>query len=176
MTNYTESGLQVSLPDGNNFRFQDLTVYTKLKGKHLKEVDYCWWDTSKNKFWLLEVKDYSHLTIEERLPDNLLEKFTNKVTDALMMLAAAWSGTNAGKQFLAELPSIFHNFPVLPYRIKIVCVLKSIEPHQKVELSALKTKLNKRLEGRIALFDLKDVTFTDHETAIKMGLPMISIP
>jgi hypothetical protein len=59
--------------------------------------------------------------------------------------------------------------------MKIVCVLKLLEHHKKVELGTLRTKFKNRLEGRIALFDLKHVTLTDHETAIKRGIPIISV-
>jgi hypothetical protein len=175
MTDFTESGLTISLPDGYSFRFQDLSAYTKLKGQNLKEVDYCWWDDHTHTFWLLEVKDYSNLTTTEKLPNNLLETLTNKVTDSLLILSAAWSNTNTGNSILSELPTIFQTFPKSPDKMKIVCVLKLLEHHKKVELGTLRTKFKNSLEGRIALFDLKQVTLTDHETAIKMGIPIISV-
>jgi len=175
MTDFTESGLTISLPDGNSFRFQDLSKYTELKGQNLKEVDYCWWDDRTNTFWLLEIKDYSNLTTAEKLPNDLLETLTNKVTDSLLMLGAAWSNTNTGNSILSELPTIFQSFPKSPHKMKIVCVLKLLEHHKKVELGTLKTKFRNRLEGRISLFDLKHVTLTDHETAIQMGIPINSV-
>jgi hypothetical protein len=56
---YEESGLRITLPNGENFRFQDFPSYKKLNGKNLSEMDFGWWDATKNTLFLLEVKDYS---------------------------------------------------------------------------------------------------------------------
>ncbi|AFY72059.1 hypothetical protein Pse7367_3836 (plasmid) [Thalassoporum mexicanum PCC 7367] len=175
MPDYQESGLNISLPNNQCFRFCDLNTYKGLKGKQLKEVDFCWWDSSRNTFWLLEVKDYSHLTSIEKLPDHLLENLTNKITDSLLILGAAWSGTNKGQNILHELPSTFRIFPMTPHKMKIVCILKLTEHHKKVYLKPLKDNLNNRLAGRVALFDLQRVTLIDHGTASTMGLPITSM-
>jgi hypothetical protein len=70
---YEESGLRIELPDGDSFRFQDCSGYKSLSGKNLSEMDFGWWDSAKNILWLLDVKDYSHLTKRERMPEYLLE-------------------------------------------------------------------------------------------------------
>lgn len=45
----------------------------------------------------------------------------------------------------------------------------------KIQLSPLKTRLKERLRGRLLLFDIKNVTLVDHETAMKMGLAIASM-
>jgi hypothetical protein len=82
---FQESGLRITLPDGECFRFQDCPSYKTLNGKNFSEIDFCWWDSTKNTLWLLELKDYSHVTPSEKLPNHLLEKLTNKVTDSLLI-------------------------------------------------------------------------------------------
>jgi hypothetical protein len=55
-------------------------------------------------------------------------------------------------------------------------VLKITNSLLKAELSPLKTRLLARLQGRIALFDINNVTLADHETGIRMGLPIATLP
>lgn len=172
---YEESGLQITLPDGECFRFQECQSYKSLSGNNLSEMDFGWWDSSKDTLWLLELKDYSHLTPPQRLPDYLLEKLTNKVTDSLMILSSVWSGSLQGKQILADLPASLQVFPIYPKKLKIVFVFKITDTNIKIQLSPLKTRLKERLRGRLLLFDIKNVTLVDHETAMKMGLAIASM-
>jgi hypothetical protein len=172
MSVFQESGLQITLPVGESFRFQDCPNYQNLKGKNLSEMDFCWWDDNKNTLWLLEIKDYSHLTPLERLPDHLLDKLINKATDSLLILASVWFGSLRGKQICGDLPIFCQTFPVQPKKIKIVFILKLTDTNIKLQLSPLKTRLKDKLIGRLLLFDISHVTLTDHETAIKMGLPI----
>ncbi|MCD8486186.1 MAG: hypothetical protein LRZ84_05425 [Desertifilum sp.] len=175
MPEYQESGLLISLPDEDSFRFQDNIVYQKLKGKNLAEMDFAWWDTSKSTLYLMDVKDYSHLTPSEKLPEPLLEKLIAKVTDSLMILSSAWIGTGQGQQIKIDLPMSCQTFPLKPKSLKIIFVLKIKNSTLKAELSPLKTRLVNRLQGRLALFDLRNVTLIDHEIAINMGLPITEI-
>lgn len=171
MAEYSENGIKVTLADGEHFRIQDLSSYQTLKSQTLCEMDFGWWDTDKNTLWLLEVKDYFHLTATERLPDYLLGMLINKATDSLMFLSAAWLGSVRGQSIHAELPTFCQCFPQHPKKLKLVFVLK-IEHRLKADLGVLKTSLSNRLRGRVALFDLNNVTLTDHETAQLMGLPI----
>jgi len=172
MSVFQESGLQITLPVGENFRFQDCPSYQNLNGQNLSEMDFGWWDANKNTLWLLEVKDYSHLTPLERLPDHLLDKLINKATDSLLILASVWFGSQKGKEICRDIPGSCHNFPVDPRKIKIVFVLKLTDANIKLQLSPLKTRLKNKLTGRLLLFDVSHVTLTDHETGIRMGLPI----
>ncbi len=116
---YEESGLQITLPDGECFRFQECPSYKSLSGNNLSEMDFGWWDSSKDTLWLLELKDYSHLTPPQRLPDYLLEKLTNKVTDSLMILSSVWSGSLQGKQILADLPASLQIELIISWQLSV---------------------------------------------------------
>ncbi|MEQ8969819.1 MAG: hypothetical protein RIE73_05425 [Coleofasciculus sp. C1-SOL-03] len=119
MSIYQESGLQITLPDTERFRFQDCSGYKTLNGKNLSEMDFGWWDSTKNSLWLLDVKDYSHLTPTERLPDYLLENLVNKATDSLLILSAVWFGSVKGQEICSELPLSCRTFPSKPKKLKI---------------------------------------------------------
>ncbi len=173
MPSYEESGLKITLPEGECFRFQDCASYKPLKGKKLSEIDFGWWDSAKNTLHLLEVKDYSTLPALERLPEHLLDKLINKVTDTLMLLASAWVGSLQGQQICSDLPVSCQKFPFKPQKIKIVIVLKiSDDTKIKEELSVLKVRLKDKMKGRLKLFDIEHITLVDHEVALKMPLPI----
>ncbi len=172
---YHESGLQITLPDGMTFRFQDIPEYIRLKGQHLKEMDFGWWDTATNTLWLLEVKDYTALSRTDRLPEHLLPVLEAKVVDSLMMFAAIWSGTVAGKKFSAHVPVQLHSFPAAARtssRIRVVIVLKIEKRHIISDLPPLKDKLKEDLQGRISLFDILGVQLLDHHAAGLAGHPI----
>ncbi len=175
MSVFQESGLQITLPVGENFRFQDCPSYQKLKGKNLSEMDFCWWDAGKNTLWLLEVKDYSHFRPPQGFTGNsadyLLNKLINKATDSLLILASAWFGSLQGQEICGDLPVFCHSFPTKPKKIRIVFIFKITDPNIKLQLRDLKDSLQIKLKGRLSLFDT-NVTLTDHETAIQNGLPI----
>jgi len=168
MVIYQESGLIINLIDEHSFRFQDNPAYQKLKGKSLSEMDFAWWDSNKNILWLLDVKDYSHLLPAEKLPDYLLDKLSNKVTDSLLLMSAIWSNTQQGLSLKKYIPESCQTVKSL----KIVFVFKITNQTIKASLSPLKTKLVNSLRGKLALFDINNITLIDHEIAIKMGLPL----
>jgi hypothetical protein len=130
---YEESGLRITLPDGDSFRLQDCASYISLKGKNLSEMDFGWWDATKETLWLLDIKDYSHLSPSEKLPDYLLEKLIKKVTDTLLILSSAWlSNSLQGKEVCADLLTLCQNFPTNFKKLKIVFVLKIIDAKLKL--------------------------------------------
>ena len=179
MPTIPESGLQITLPEGMYFRFQDIPEYIKLKGQHLREMDFSWWDTDTNTLWLLEVNDYTSLSRTDRLSDHLLPVLEAKVVDSLMMLAAMWSGTVMGKKFRARIPVQLHSFPTAPprtsSRIRVVIVLKIEKRHITSDLPPLKDKLKENLQGRISLFDILGVQLLDHHEAINLVQYPISL-
>jgi hypothetical protein len=168
MTTYHESGLVITLPDSEHFRFQDCQAYKPLSGQFLKEMDFGCWQADKNTLWLIEIKEYASLMPEEQLPDHLLDNFVNKATDSLLILAALWAKTNQGLEFASCLPPQIHQFPK---RLKFFFILKIDEVLFKSKIGPLKDELKNRLRGRLALFDVRHVTLVDHLTAIKCHLP-----
>lgn len=179
MPTYRESGLAINLPEDSSFRLSECSAYQDLKGKSLKEVDFGWWDTTRNTLWLLELEEFEWLKPGERLPEYLFERFMAKATDSLMILSSVWFSSAKGTQFKVSLPSFCHAFPFPPRKIKIVFILKIDRELVQAQIPALRDRLRNRLEGRIALFDMRksSVILMDHYTAIEMGMPiLIAVP
>lgn len=176
MITYRESGLKVTLPTGDSFRFSDCPAYRSLSGASLKEMDFGWWDASRNTLWLMELKDYSRLTPAERLPADLFDGFINKATDSLLMLASVWFRSRKGAEICSDLPISCQSFPSHPKKIKLIFLLK-VNSHQIPELGPLGERVKNRIKGRAALFDIPvaNVTLLDHNTAMSVGLPVKSL-
>lgn len=160
-TTYHESGLQVTLPNGEHFRFATLPSYIPLKGQHLKEMDFAW--IHQNKLIILEVKDFSGIAV---LPyQKLLDNLINKVTDSLMMLLSGWSSGAWGSAFAPQLP-IAAQAPV-PL---ILAVALDLPADLHVHLSALRTALNARLKGRLQLANVQSIALMDYMTLRRNSL------
>jgi hypothetical protein len=172
MTAYIESGLRINLPEGEHFRFQDCEIYKQLSGKKLKEMDFGWWQKQQNRLWLIEIKDYAHLTTEERLPKHLLDNLVDKATDSLLMLANCWAKTGKGREFSSCLPPAIQQFPEHPeqLKLKLFFILKINVAMFKDEIDALRYELNDKLRGRVALFNIRYVSLVDHITVINNNL------
>jgi len=173
MTSYYESGLKISLPSDEHFRFQDCKAYKPLSGQNLKEMDFGWWQAEKNTLCLIEIKDYTHLTPTERLPAHLLNTFINKATDSLLMLATMWAKIGKGFELSSCLPLPVQQFPSHSpekLRLKLFFILKIDKVIFRSQLGILKDELNDRLRGRVALFNVRHVSLLDHLTVINNNL------
>ncbi len=165
MSTYVESGLEVTLPDGEHFRFESLASYVSLSGQHVKEMDFAW--LHDGKLWLLEVKDFKQVTDPLTIGDFIgtkgqpaprrFEELVTKITDSLLMLMAAWAHTGWGSALKAELPAKARK--PLPLRLIVAIELPAT---LAVHLGALKTALNDRLRGRAAMADVPVVTLLDY--------------
>ncbi len=177
MSVYQESGLKLTLPEGQHFRFQDCQAYKSLMGQNLKEMDFGWWQEQKKRLWLIEIKDYANLTPPECLPNHLLDNLFNKATDSLLMLATCWAKTGKGREISSCLPPALQQFPELPeqLKLKLFFILKIKASMFKDEIDALSYQLNNRLRGRMALFNIKHVSLVDHITVINNNLLPLQI-
>lgn len=176
MATYEESGLRLTLPDDQHFRFADLAPYRSLSGQHLKEMDFAWID-GQGRLILLEVRSYAQVTETLTGPDFMPTKgraapfrfqaLLDKVTDTLLMLAAVWSGTAWGRTLSPLLPLEARQ----PLPLKVVIAV-DLPPALTVHLQGLRDSLNARLQGRLALVDVPRVVLIDH--ARLLSNPMFS--
>jgi len=165
MRTYKESGLELTLPEGQHFRFTDIPAYKSLSGCHLKEMDFVWID--QGRLVLLEVRDYSQvtdtLTGSDLVPASKqpvpfrFQALLDKVTDSLTMLLAGWAKTNWGQQFVSELPVAARQ----PMPLQIVVAVE-LPASLSVHLQGLRDSLNAHLKGRISLADVRTVTLVDY--------------
>lgn len=169
MAVYEESGLRFELPEGAHFRLAATTSYRPLSGQSLKEMDFAW--LHQGRLVLLEVKDFT-LADAALVPADFLpaqgqanpwrfDELVGKITDTLMMLLAAWSGTAWGNGLAAELPAEAR----VPSSL-VVAVGLDMPPDLKVHLSARRTALNARLQGRLRLVNVRSVALMDYDLMI----------
>ncbi len=169
MAIYEESGLRFDLPDGAHFRLATTASYRPLSGQSLKEMDFAW--LHENKLVLLEVKNFT-LTSTPLVATDFVpikgqphpwrfDELVNKVTDTLLMLSAGWGRTGWGNGLAEELPN--------EARVPITLVLGvglDMPAELKVHLSALRTALNARLQGRLKLIDVQSIALMDYDLMI----------
>jgi hypothetical protein len=165
MAQYDESGLRLFLNDKAHFRFESLSAYSLLKGQRLKEVDFCWHDTddNQNRLILLELKEFSRSRDKLGAADLTdkayrFETLINKVVDSLLILAAAWLGTQKGLPLRGDLPP----FAQQRMPLKIIIGL-DLPVHMASHYGVLRDKFNARLRGRIALFDIESVAILNYQ-------------
>jgi hypothetical protein len=171
----SESGFKITVPAAASFRFSESPTYKKLSGLILKEMDVGWWDSRTNKMMLVELKS-TEIWDEfdksaETAHGHLVAVINGKATDTLLMLCAAWAGTNEGNDLKAALPSETHSYPG-EGNIKLIFLIDT-PPSRRALLSPMKDAVNKALAGRVRLFGIKRVILLDLETAEKMALPIV---
>ena len=165
MTVYNESGLCLTLPMGQHFRFADLPAYAPLSGQHLKEMDFAWIDGAK--LILLEVRSYAQMTnplmgadfvpVKGAPAPHRFATLVEKLTDSLLMLLAAWAGTERGALIGADLPIAARSR--MPLKLVVAVDLPAT---LAVHLPALRDKLNERMRARLALADVASVALIDY--------------
>lgn len=165
MAIYDESGLRLDLPDGLHFRFADLPGYQALKGYRLKEMDFAW--LGDGQLFLLEVRSYAQVTqtltgtdfvpVKGQPAPFRYEALIDKVSDSLLMLLAAWSGSASGQAIREGLPEGAKNR--LPLKLVIAVDLPA---RLTIHLQGLRDSLNARLRGRMALADVRSVVLIDY--------------
>jgi hypothetical protein len=169
MATYDESGLRLALPDDKHFRFATLASYIPLSGQHLKEMDFAW--LHDNKLVLLELKDYTTTTEALSGHDLVPQKgaanprrfddLVTKITDSLLMLVAAWSGTAWGKAVQKELPAELRK----PVKL-VLAVGLDLPTSLRVHMPGLRIALNDRVRGRLKLVDVESVALLDYDTLL----------
>lgn len=90
MNQFKESNITLNFADTNFFRFSDCNGYKVLSGNNFKEMDACWYDTQKNLYWLIELKDFSLVSLHEPTGIKaLVADLVKKAVDSLCMLLSS---------------------------------------------------------------------------------------
>lgn len=167
---YIESGITVSLPDRQHFRFENLRTYKQLSGQGLKEMDFCW-VVQTGKKGRGEVKKTVYLMEIWSNPfvDKAVDSLIGKVVDSLLMLASFWLPNSLMRE---DVPGEFHTSPD---SIELFVVLKrtSSETAPFEFLKGFKDQLNGQLKSRLRLFNIEEVMVlyaNDRPTIEKLGL------
>ena len=172
-----ESGFEMSLPCEISFRFCEMPRYKKLYGAgSLKEMDIGWWDEDKRHMLLIELggegtwKKFEQAGVRGKPKESLVNELAAKFTDSLLMLAAAWAGTEAGQELKESLPRDAHAYPGTQ-RIRMIFLLDTPSAHKR-SLLIVRKMLKRRLEGKVQLWGLLPIEVIDYDSALKLNLPI----
>lgn len=126
-----ESGFEITPPIDASFRFAETNTYRRLAGAALKEMDYGWFDTTRNELLLVELTNYetSVAPIDRRA---LMKEMIEKGRDSMLMLQAAWKGVGKGQDLARELPDLCKRLA----RLRLCFVLRAKRDELDVIVSA----------------------------------------
>ncbi len=160
-----ENGVKVKFPDDNYFEFGNCSAYQKIIADGVKEVDVCWFDTSQNTLWLVELKAFHNPENLKYLAQDLadttildywLTELVNKSIHAVCM-----SLTNR-----SQTQSCMKSIPDNNTKINIVHLLKVV-PGQDAYLNPMQDKLRNRLKAYSAIFNISGIAIISYDFAIK---------
>ncbi|MEA3641702.1 MAG: hypothetical protein VBE63_17440 [Lamprobacter sp.] len=133
-------------------------------------MDFAWYHDSR--LCLLEIRDYRNLRsalaatdLVPRSKEAAPHRFTtlvDKVTDSLLMLLAMQANTLKGKQLAADLPT----FAKTRKSLTLIIAL-GLPDNLRVHISSIRTSLNAKIKGRIALADIDSVAVLDYQSFTK---------
>ncbi len=164
-----ESGVELGLPDKDHFRFQDCEAYNKVKGMGIKEMDFCWWNQTKDSIYLLEALDTKKDSSQE-----ILLKIVVKGLDSLLLLLAVWMDTRFGESLGSELPKSFPT--AIPTKFIFIFILRTRSGHavssdKKGQFAPYQDKARSRLRSRLGLFSGNPrLVIDDKESIIRIAL------
>lgn len=73
MQSITESGITLTFPDNNYFRFETCQGYKNIQD-NFKEMDVCWYDAVNNVLYIIELKQWDNVLLEEQDTNFAVEK------------------------------------------------------------------------------------------------------
>lgn len=173
MSVYAESGMTVTLTGLVHHRFESLPIYQKLKGKHIKEIDFFWLQQiatpslPANTLIGLELKGYDQTVLDV---DSVLENLVQKARDSMAMLHAAWLNTGDGALLRQQLPVQYNSYHA-GRQIRLIMLI-NVQPSQSARLLALRDKFKNKISGLERIYGIS-TTLVNLSTAQTMGLPVV---
>lgn len=166
MASLTESNISLHFPDSKYFRFENCEAHSKLSGNHFKEVDICWYETVENKYWLIELKDFSHAnTGNENNIKSRVNNILKKAIDSFCVFLSAKHNYKYGKQICKCLPVSPDN----SVKFKILTVVHCKEA-QRVDIQLMNNLFRNKFKPYAVLFDIQDYGIIEHSRAKKLLL------
>jgi hypothetical protein len=88
----TESSITLDFPDNNCFRFQDCKGYKAIQN-HFKEMDVCRYDQESDTLYIIELKDWSEVTLGNKEDSNKrIRDLVKKSVDSVCMFMSILLG------------------------------------------------------------------------------------
>jgi len=148
---YNESGINIDLRGHSHFRFEDCEGYRKIKGWHVKEIDFGWWNEEEECLYLLEIKNLTsnpdHLSEKEK-SGKLIDNLWKKSLDVILILSAVWLDNVASREIKSCLPT----YAQQKCKVKIFHLIKCDKSIEHL-LNAVNDRLKDRFRGYKQLYE-----------------------
>lgn len=163
MYGFTESNITLEFPDANFFRFANCVGYTALSGNHFKEMDACWFDTTENLYWLIELKDFSLASLTT--PETIEKKswdIVKKAIDTFCMFLSSKHTYTYATNIEPCLPSVPNNTTKFKFITVIHC-----DAGQKADVQLINEKFKSKFRPYAELFGISHYAVIEHSAAIR---------
>jgi len=167
MPKFTENGITVEF-QSDYFQFEKCDEYKKISGLGVKEMDFGWFDKSKNTLWLIELKGFMNPN-----PNNLKFKETNlsnvsiideKINELLMKSIHSVCMLENKRSNTYKCFDKNYNFET---KIKLVHILNIKKEYIEL-LDGFKFRLEKEFKAYKAIFNINSITVIDYNKAKEM--------
>jgi hypothetical protein len=165
MPGFTESSITLNFPDTNFFRLADCAGYRKLSGNNFKEMDACWYDSTSDIYWLIELKDFSAAALN--LPENISQRswdMLKKAIDTLFMFLCVKHNYGYSQQLV---PCFSQSATFTQQtEIKIVNIVHC-DPAQIPDVQLLHNDFRNKFKPYAELFGVRHYAVMEHSSAIR---------
>jgi hypothetical protein len=164
MPGFTESSITLDFPDANFFRFSTCIGYTTLSGNNFKEMDACWYDSTSNLYWLIELKDFTSATLSS--PQNVEDRAWNllkKAVDSLCMFLSSKHSYPYG----INLNPCFPATPDAATAFKFITVVHC-NASQSADIQLIHNSFQRKFKPYAELFGITNYAVIEHSTAMRV--------
>lgn len=162
MAGFVESGIELDFPTDSWFRFEKSEPHKSVSCFSFKEMDACWIDNEHNRFYAIELKDYTATgSLELKNAADRKWNIAKKVIDTMQMYLAAKYQNSFGQKLEREKSIDLHSTCLEAFFITIVNVADS----SKGYMGAFKDDCMKTLRGYNKIWDNTHITVMTYEQA-----------
>lgn len=159
----TESGITLTFPDANYFRFQDCRAYQSLSGYYFKEMDVCWYEAATDIYWLIELKDYrlANLKDAEGVKGRAWD-IAKKAVDTLNMFLSCQHNYPLGVGLLACMSYA----PVAGTKLNVITIVQC-DNSQNADIQLLSDAFKIRFKAYAQLFNINLYSVMSYVQAVR---------
>ncbi len=164
MPGFTESSITLDFPDSNFFRFSNCSGYTALSGNNFKEMDACWYDTTCNLYWLIELKDFTSAALNTR--QNVEDRAWNLIKKAVDSLCMFLSSKHAYPYDINLNPCL----PATPdstTEFKFITIVHC-SSSQAADVQLIHNSFRRKFKPYADLFGITHYAVLEHSAAIRV--------
>lgn len=168
MPGFSESNITLDFPDTLFFRWADCEGYRRQSSNHFKEMDACWYETAQNRYWLIELKDYSlGVLTEDKTIEAKSWELVKKAIDSFCMFLSI-------KHQYPYAPALDPCVPIAPRPDTVFQLLTIIRctASQKPHIQLLHEKFRAKFKPYAELFGIQYYAVVEYSKAVEK-LPFV---